>query len=178
MKRGLIYLAVAAAFSGACGKGPLETVSTPTLTNVSSAPSPTTQGDKQFNITGTVLSIEKPMCCVPDAKIEIADGADAGRFVFSDAAGNFVFTGVNGGPVALRVSKAGYQTWSEGSMTLAADRKVSMELFPQPPTDGSGASATARCADGSWTWAQLMAAACTSNGGVAYGVCPGALCKK
>jgi hypothetical protein len=118
------------------------------------------------------------VCCVPDAKIEIAAGTDAGRFVFSDASGNFVLTGVNGGPVALRVSKAGYQTWSESGMTLMADRKVSMELFPQPPTNGSGATATARCGDGSWSWAQMMAAACTSNGGVAYGVCPGALCKK
>jgi hypothetical protein len=49
-------------------------------------------------------------------------------------------------------------------------------MYPTPATNPSGATATARCKDGTWTWATTVAEACTANGGILYGVCPGALC--
>ena len=56
------------------------------------------------------------------------------------------------------------------------DREIDVELFPTPPVNAAGASATARCGDGSWRWALTRGEACTANGGVVYGICPGPLC--
>ena len=61
--------------------------------------------------------------------------------------------------------------------TSSSDTKIAVELFPTPPTNSSGATATGRCNDGSWTWATSRADACVNSGGLAYGVCPGPLCK-
>jgi hypothetical protein len=148
-----------------------------------SSPTPATaavessaEGTKQHNITGTIMSADKPGRYVADAKVEVV-GADAARATQSDAAGNFVLASVTAGTVSLRVSKAGYQTWTKDGISLDGDKKIAVELFAEPPTDASGATATGRCNDGSWTWALIVAAACRDNGGLAYGVCPGPLCK-
>ena len=62
------------------------------------------------------------------------------------------------------------------NLTMDRDREIDLELFPTPPLNPAGASATARCVDGSWSWAATRGDACTANGGVVYGVCPGPMC--
>lgn len=174
MTRLVPALVVGAFTCVACGDGAAKSVSSPTP--ATAAVESSAEGTKQHNITGTIMSVEKPGRYVADAKVEVV-GADAGRITQSDASGNFVLANVTAGTVSLRVSKAGYQTWTRDGISLDGDRKVAVELFVEPPTDASGATATGRCNDGSWTWAPIIAAACTNNGGLAYGVCPGPLCK-
>ena len=67
-------------------------------------------------------------------------------------------------------------TWRLTTLSVDFDRQIDIVMYPTPPTDNTGATATARCNDGSWSWAQTRAAACTANGGVAYTVCPGPIC--
>ena len=174
MMRLVAILAVAGVTAAGCGEGTTRTPSSPSP--ASAALEPAAEGVKQHNITGTIMSVEKPIRYVADAKIEIARGADAGRFTHSDPVGDFVLAGVAAGTVTLRVSKAGFQAWTR-DIVLGANQKIGVELFAEPPVDASGAPATGRCNDGSWTWAQVHGAACTRNGGLAYGVCPGPLCK-
>jgi len=175
MTRVVPVLVVAAFTCVACGDSALQSVSSPTPATAATGPS--AEGAKQHNITGTIMSVEKPGRYVADATVAIVGGADAGRTTQSDSSGNFVLANVTAGTVSLRVSKTGYQTWMKDAILLDGDRKVAVELFVEPPTDASGVAATGRCNDGSWTWAQVIAAACTNNGGLAYGVCPGPLCK-
>jgi len=54
---------------------------------------------------------------------------------------------------------------------------VDISMFPNTPTNEAGALATARCNDATWSWAPTREDACTANGGIAYGVCPGVLCQ-
>jgi len=46
-------------------------------------------------------------------------------------------------------------------------------LYPVPPRDANGAPPTARCQDGSWTWAADPKVGCDGYGGVAYALQPG-----
>lgn len=177
MTRLVAIVTVAGFTCVACGDGLRQTISSPTPSVASTALEPTSGEAKQHNITGTIMSVEKPTRFVVEAKIEIVSGVDAGRFTHSDANGDFVLAGVSAGPVSLRVSKEGFETWTREGILLADDQKIGVELFILPPTDANGVSATGRCNDGSWTWALVSGAACTRNGGLAYGVCPGALCK-
>jgi hypothetical protein len=118
----------------------------------------------------------------PDAKplagvtVRIVGGADAGTTVTSAADGRFGFVKVHGGDVSLEAEKAGYVLWRMNGLQLDRDRELEVVLFPTPPKNDSGATATARCMDKSWSWAQTRADACTANGGVAYVVCPGPMC--
>jgi hypothetical protein len=174
MSRLVTVLVVATFTCVACGDA-VQSVSSPTP--ATAAVGSSSEGAKQHNITGTVMSVEKPGRFGADAKIEVVGGADTGRATQSDAAGNFVLANITAGAVSLRVSKAGYQSWAKDDISLEGDRKVAVELFVEPPRDAGGVAATGRCNDGSWTWAPIVAAACTNNGGLAYGVCPGPLCK-
>ena len=174
MTRLVPVLVIAAFTCVSCGDA-VQSVSSPTPATAAAGSS--SEGTKQHNITGTVMSVEKPGRFVADATIEIAGGADSGRTTQSDASGNFVLANVTAGTVSLRVSKSGYQTWAKDGISLEGDKKVGVELFVEPPRDATGVAATGRCTDGSWTWAPIVAAACTNNGGLAYGVCPGPLCK-
>ena len=61
-----------------------------------------------------------------------------------------------------------YLVWRITNLMLDRDRQVEIVLFPTPPKDANGMDATARCADGTWSWAQTRADACTANGGIAY----------
>lgn len=171
----LVPLLVVAAFTCvACGDGAVKSISSPTPASATVESS--AEGTKQHNVTGTIVSAEKPVRYVADAKVEVV-GADATRVTQSDADGNFVLASVTAGTVSLRVSKAGYQMWTKDGISLDGDKKIAVELLVEPPTDANGVTATGRCNDGSWTWAPIIAAACTNNGGLAYGVCPGPLCK-
>ena len=59
---------------------------------------------------------------------------------------------------------------------MSSDERISVNLYQTPPTDASGASATARCNDGSWSQATTRQDARTADRGVASRVCPGPLC--
>ena len=93
----------------------------------------------------------------------------------SDGNGVFRFSPQTFGVVGILATKDGFQLWRLTNLTVDQDRMLDVTLFPTPPTTG-GATATARCGDGTWSWARSWADACTANGGVAYGVCPGPLC--
>jgi hypothetical protein len=107
--------------------------------------------------------------------IRITDGPGAGRSTMTDSQGRYGFTEFPAGQIGIEAVKAGYVTWRMNT-SLDHDREIQIVMFPTPPTDSSGATATARCNDGTWSWAQTSASACTSNGGIAYPVCPGPLC--
>ena len=111
-----------------------------------------------------------------NARVAITAGVDAGTFGVTDAKGAFRFNTVTAGVISMEATKDGYLLWRVTNLTIDHDREISLELFPTPPLNAAGASATARCGDGSWSWAATRAEACLVNGGVVYGVCPGALC--
>ena len=75
----------------------------------------------------------------------------------------------------IEFAKDGYQTY-ETEIVFVDGSSLAVNLYPTPPKSADGASATARCNDGSWSWAQTRTAACSANGGLAYPVCPGPLC--
>jgi carboxypeptidase family protein/Big-like domain-containing protein len=110
------------------------------------------------------------------ARLLVATGPDAGAFAISDEGGLFTFPSLSPGVITLERSKDGYIVARLANLTISQNMTIDFTLYLTPPRDASGASATARCKDQSWSWAQTWADACTNNGGVAYGVCPGPLC--
>jgi hypothetical protein len=173
MKRILGLLMTASLAMAACDGGVSQSVSGPTAL----AQTTTSATDNtQFAVGGIVQSIEKPTRAVSGARIEVMQGPNAGKFAISDDTGSFAIYGLASGPATVQVSKNGYQAWASKDFNLQSDTKIAVELFPTPPTNSSGA-ATGRCNDGSWTWTSSHGDACANNGGLAYGVCPGPLCK-
>jgi hypothetical protein len=175
MKRILAMLMTVGFALAACNGGGPQSVSSPTATaqastGVSDNPTP-------YAIGGMIQSIEKPSRGLAGARIEITQGVNAGKSAVSDDSGSFAIFNLASGSAILRVSKDGYLPLSSKVFDLQADTKFAIELFPTPPTSGSGASATGRCNDGGWTWSSSRTDACANNGGLAYGVCPGPLCK-
>jgi carboxypeptidase family protein/Big-like domain-containing protein len=131
---------------------------------------------QKFALSGIVTEgapAERPLA---NARVAIIDGADAGAVVSTDATGAFRFDTVTAGVMSMEVTRDGYLLWRATNLTMDRDRQIDLELFPVPPTNAAGASATARCGDGTWSWAPTRGDACTTNGGVIYGVCPGPLC--
>jgi len=172
MKRILAVLMTASLAMAACDGGVPQSVSSPTA----SAQASTSATDTTFAVGGIVQSIEKPTRVVSGALIQIMQGPNAGKSAVSDSTGSFAIFGVTAGPAKVQVSKGGFQSWTSKDFDLQGDTKLAVELFPAPPTNASGA-ATGRCNDGSWTWSTSHSDACVNNGGLAYGVCPGPLCK-
>ena len=175
MKRILAVLMSATVTMVACDGGVAQSVSSPSVsiqsgTSASDNPNP-------YVVGGMILSIEKPSRGISGALIQLTQGPNAGKSVVSDSDGSFAIFGLAPGRSTIQVSKSGYQTWSSKDFDLQSDNKLAIELFPTPPTNSSGASATGRCNDGGWTWSTSLADACANNGGIAYGVCPGRLCK-
>jgi hypothetical protein len=156
----------------ACDGSVPQSVSSPTAPAQASTPAT----DTTFAVGGIVESIEKPTRTVSGALIQIMQGPNAGKSAVSDSTGAFAIFGLTAGPAKVQVSKGGFQAWTSKDFDLQGDTKLAVELFPTPPTNGSGA-ATGRCNDGSWTWSTSRSDACVNNGGLAYGVCPGPLCK-
>lgn len=175
MTRILAVLMTASLAMAACDGGVPQTVSTPTTsaqpaTRASDDPNP-------WAVGGMIQSIEKPNRAISGAVIEITQGPNAGRTTVSGADGSFAIFGLAAGRASVRATKGGYQAWTSKDFDLQSDTKLAIELFPTPPVNSSGASATGRCNDGGWTWSSSRADACANNGGLAYGVCPGPLCK-
>jgi hypothetical protein len=174
MTRMLAVLMTASFAMVACDGGVAQSVSSPTTT-AQAAVSATDAA--QFAVGGIVQSIDKPTRAVGGALIQITQGVNAGKSAVSDDTGSFAIFGLIPGSAKVQVSKNGFQTWTSKDFDLQNDTKIAVELFPVPPANSSGATATGRCDDGSWTWTSSHADACANNGGLAYGVCPGPLCK-
>lgn len=109
--------------------------------------------------------------------VTIVQGPDTGKSTTTDSAGWFRFTSLQAGVIGAEAVKDGYYVWRLTNLTLNQDRDVSVLMYPTPPKDANGVTATARCNDRSWSWATTRAEACTTNGGIAYTVCPGPLCQ-
>jgi hypothetical protein len=139
------------------------------------APQPPLSGP--FALSG--IAQEAPPTARPllGATITIVQGPDTGRSTVSDKFGMFRFSSLQTGIVGVEAVKDGFLLWRLTNLMLDQDREVSVLLYPTPPTDASGASATARCNDTTWSWAPTRAEACAQNGGIAYTVCPGPLCQ-
>ncbi len=125
-----------------------------------------------FTISGVVTEVAPNAHPVAGARVQLLVGAHA----FTDDHGAFSLGGVPPGRTLLEVTADGYQVWEQDAEVTDHDVKVDIQIYPKPPTNADGATATARCKDGSWSWASTQAEACTANGGVAYAVCPGPLC--
>jgi hypothetical protein len=108
--------------------------------------------------------------------LRIIQGPDTGQSTMTDAAGHFMFPPLHPGEIGVEAVKDGYLPWRLTNLMMDHDRDLQVVLYPTPPVNGAGMSATARCNDASWSWAQTRAEACAANNGIAYTVCPGPLC--
>ena len=130
---------------------------------------------QRFGISGVVREVGGAVGGLSGVRLEVVRGPGAGAVVTSDVSGSFRLTGVMG-MVDITASKPGYIDWRVQNLTVDRDMQIDVGIYPTPPTDESGARATARCVDGTWSWAHSVADACTGHGGILYGVCPGMLC--
>jgi hypothetical protein len=139
---------------------------------VSPAPAPT-----KLALTGVVREAAPNVHAVAGARVMITDGPDAGAVSVSDEEGLYTFPALTAGVIGVEASKDGFVVWRVMNFTISRNMGgLDIALFPIPPKDASGNTATARCNDGSWSWAATRGDACPTNGGIAYTVCPGALC--
>ena len=129
----------------------------------------------KFILSGVVREVPPTSHPVAGAVVRITGGPDAGMEAVSDAQGLFGLAGLSAGFAIVEASAPGYTVSSVG-LDISGNRSVDLWLAPTPPKDASGATATARCSDGSWSWAQTKTDACSANGGIAYPVCPGVMC--
>jgi hypothetical protein len=131
---------------------------------------------QKFAVSGVVTEGAPTTGPLANVKILITSGVDTGAVVLTDAKGTFRFNTITAGVISMDATKDGYLLWRVTNLTIDHDRELDLELFPTPPVNAAGANATARCGDGTWSWAPTRGEACTANGGVIYGVCPGPLC--
>jgi hypothetical protein len=149
----------------------------PTSPTASTAtPSPAPNSSATFVIFGSVTEAQPAAQALSGVTLEMIAGPDTGVSATTDASGMFRFQPLHPGQVGLQASRNGYVPSRVTGVQLDQERAFDIVLYPTPPKDVSGVSATARCNDGSWSWALTSAAACTANGGVAYSVCPGPMC--
>jgi hypothetical protein len=130
----------------------------------------------RVTLRGMVWEVPPHQRPLAGARVEIMDGPDKGKSTVADSTGTYRLSGLSSGVLVLGASLDGYQNW-EGGLTLSSDRQQDAWLTPKPPKDATGAPATARCEDGTWSWSQDVSAVCAANGGIAYVVCPGLLCR-
>jgi hypothetical protein len=128
-----------------------------------------------FAVSGRVREEAPNAPTLSAVRVEVVSGPRAGAFVMSDATGAFRISNLTG-LVDLQATRPGYFPWRLGSLTVDHDLTIDVTMYASPPANAAGETATARCQDGTWTWARTLADACTANGGILYGVCPGALC--
>jgi len=146
-----------------------------TLGMTLAAPQPTQP--TTFAVSGIAQETPPTPRALEGVKITIVQGPDAGKSTTSDSFGMFRLSPLQTGVIGIEAVKDGYFVWRLTNLTLERDQDVSVILYPTPPKDASGAFATARCNDASWSWAMTRPEACTQNGGIAYTVCPGPLCQ-
>jgi hypothetical protein len=130
-----------------------------------------------FSLEGVVREVQPSLKSLSGVSVHITSGVEAGTFVVSDLNGVFKFPSLSTGQqISLEVAHNGYLVWKLSNLSMDTDRVIEVDLYPTPPTNPAGASATARCKDGTWSWALTLGEACTDNGGIAYTVCPGPIC--
>ena len=127
---------------------------------------------KTYGVRGVVTEAAPNAKPVAGARVQIL----VGGFTFTDDKGAYSISGLPAGRALIEVTRDGYQTLETDMTIVDHDVQLALTMYPNPPKNADGATATARCNDGSWSWAQTRADACTANGGVAYGVRPGPLC--
>lgn len=127
-----------------------------------------------FELSGTVEEVAPNARPVAGATVRVLSGLLAPAT--TDANGRFVFPRTPAQRVIVEVSKEGYEPLTR-DVRLERDTRMTFAIYPTPPRDNEGERATARCRDNSWSWATTAEAACVNQGGVAYTVCPGALCQ-
>jgi hypothetical protein len=128
-----------------------------------------------FMLSGNVQEVGANTLPMSGVRLEIVGGPETGAVVTSDSTGLFRFSHMSG-VLAIEATKTGYLPWRIANLTVDHDMVMEVAMYPTPPANASGATATARCKDGTWSWATTVAETCTANGGILYGVCPGALC--
>lgn len=127
-----------------------------------------------FGVVTEVIPALKP---VSGVRLQMTSETGARTTVTSDAGGIYRFTSVAPGVMSIEAGRDGYLMWRVTNLMVTnEDRQLEVVLYPTPPTDATGASATSRCADGTWSWSETRAGACAVNGGIAYTVCPEVLC--
>jgi hypothetical protein len=127
---------------------------------------------RTYTMSGAVAEAAPNVRPIAGALVQIVGWDHA----FTDDHGVFAIAGLPPGRTLVEFSKDGYQTLETEVMVANGDPQVPVSLYPTPPRGADGMSATARCNDGSWSWAQTRTDACAANGGMAYAVCPGPLC--
>ena len=131
----------------------------------------------RWTVTGVVSTVFPNLPRqLPGVTVAITAGRDSGVSAITDANGRFAFVNLQSAVVNFYVVAAGYSPWTLSGLHLTQNETINPTLFPKPPTDGTGAAATAQCNDATWIWAQSPNGACALHGGVAWGVCPGPLC--
>jgi len=128
-----------------------------------------------FALSGHVQEVGPSAPSLSDVRLAIVGGPGAGTAVSTDASGAFRFASISG-VVDIEATKPGFLPWRLGNLKVDHNMTIDLTMYPTPPTNAAGQTATARCHDGTWSWAQTLADACAANGGILYGVCPGALC--
>jgi hypothetical protein len=156
-------------FTTACAQNHPESPTAPSAPQPIAAPA-------AFVLTGVVKETAPASRSLSGVQLQVTGGPGAGTTVTSDPNGVYRLT-VPGGVAAIEARRDGYFVWRIGNLTVDKDYpQLDVTLYPSTPTNTAGASATARCNDGSWSWAPSRADACVANGGIAYTTCPGALC--
>jgi hypothetical protein len=130
----------------------------------------------RYTVSGVSREAAPTSRVLADLRIEFTAGPDAGTVVMSDAGGFFSVT-LTPGLISMQATKDGYEIWRVANLTMDQNRVFDITMYLNPPRNPAGSIATARCGDGTWSWAQTRASACTENGGVAYGQCPGPICE-
>jgi len=130
---------------------------------------------QRFGVSGVVREVGGSGGGLGGVRIEVVRGPGAGAVATSDDSGSYRLPAVMG-MVDITASKPGYIDWRLQNLTVDRDMQMDVGIYPTPPTNASGARATVRCEDGTWSWAQSIADACVGHGGILYGVCPGMLC--
>lgn len=127
-----------------------------------------------FELSGAVGEVAPNARPVQGATVRIL--SDPFLSTMTDANGRFVFPRIPPQRVIVEVSKEGYEPLTRDTR-VDRDTRLTFAIYPTPPRNSDGVRATARCLDGSWSWAETAQAACVNQGGVAYTVCPGVLCQ-
>jgi hypothetical protein len=139
---------------------------------VSGPPKPST-----YALAGTAVEATPVSKILQGVRLQVVEGADAGMAETTDMNGTFRFSTLKPGTITIEATKEGYLPWRVTKLEVDRDRQIQVVLYPIPPKDASGADATARCKDNTWSWDKTRTEACAANGGIAYTVCPGPMCE-
>ena len=132
-------------------------------------------GASAFVLTGIARDVAPNAHPLAGVRIQVMAGADFGLTTTTASDGSFRFPTLKRGLTAIEAFKDGFLLWSIGNWMVDEDKQLIVSLYPIPPKDDNGATASARCSDGTWSWAKLRTLACADSA-VAYVVCPGPLC--